>query len=106
MLSSFPQNSVYDANDLAAEATFAAVNKLPWHLRGPSDGRAAWKQQKRRPDGTYRNSGGFKKKAGKIYSASGKQYYFSLTNPNGCIYACTLQIVVVRLRYFGITRER
>ena len=89
--SAFPQNSGYDADDLEKEAKFARDHALPWHARGPTDGRSVWKQQHLRPDGTYRNSGGFKKRAGRIYSASGRDVYFSLHNPDGRMYACMLR---------------
>ena len=76
------QGTAYNA-DAEDEQTTAALLDLPWDLRGPTDGRAVWMNQHRRPSGRYANSGSFKKKAQHIYKESGGNWFFNLNNQGG-----------------------
>ncbi len=65
---------------------------IPWDLRGghAEDQGEFCGNQKKRPSGRYANSGGFKKRCGVVYTASGKDPQFNLQNPHGeRVHSCT-----------------
>lgn len=57
---------------LRGETHAAQETGMPWRLRGPDiqpgeEAPEQWRGQRRRPDGTYRNSGGVNKRAHQAY---------------------------------------
>ena len=57
---------------------------LPWDMRRDFAESGEYSgNQHRRPSGRFANSGSFKARAGLIFTASNKDWYFNLNNPRG-----------------------
>jgi hypothetical protein len=95
------QEGAYDAAKPDAREK-AQVNNVSWDFRGDwfdaDDANSCFENQRvRKSSGRAANAGGFKKRCGLVFSASNKDWFFNLNNPQGacmhpciCVYLCSL----------------